>query len=95
MKAEIITCNYMYENGKCVGGYHETHKVSYISGTSHLIATIDSIIKNNLLYGCSDTILKSVMVGCDDHNAVGYISQHREHIFNYPNINVSIALQQY
>ena len=45
---EIITCNSMYKDDECVGGYHEIHKISYLQNSQHLIAPIDSIIKNNL-----------------------------------------------
>ena len=56
---EILTCNSMYKDGECVGGYHEIHKINYLQNVNHLIASIDSIVKNNLLHGCDDTILES------------------------------------
>lgn len=42
---EIMTCNSMYKDGECVGGYHEIHRINYLQNSQHLIATIDSIIK--------------------------------------------------
>lgn len=92
MKANVTTCNSMIENGECVGGYHELHEIRYLSGIEHLIATIDSIIKNNLLYGCKDTVLEDVIVACDDNNTVKYIAEHCNDIFRYPNVKVSIDL---
>lgn len=73
---EILTSNATYENGECVGGYHEIHKINYLQNTQHLIATIDSIIKNNLLYGCDDTVLEDVMVSCDDQKVVDKVNKH-------------------
>ena len=73
---EILTCNSKYENGKCVGGYHEIHMVEYLSCVSHLIATIDSIIKNNLLYGCNEASLESVLISCYDQNVIDEINRH-------------------
>ena len=42
---EIVTCNSMYEDGECVGGYHEIHRINYLQSVNHIIASIDSIIK--------------------------------------------------
>ena len=90
MKAYVTTCNSMIKDGEVNGGYHEMHEIKYLSGMEHLIATIDSIIKNNLLYGCEDTILESVVVDCSDRNAVKYIADHCNDIFRYPKIEVVI-----
>ena len=57
---EIFTSNSAYKNGVCVGGYHEIHKINYLQNTQHLIATIESIVNNNLMYGCDDTVLEDV-----------------------------------
>ena len=73
---EIYTSNSAYENGKCVGGYHEIHKINYLQNAKHLIATIDSIIKNNLLYGCDDTVLEFVTATCDDQKVVDEVNKH-------------------
>lgn len=40
---EIMTCNSVYKNGECVGGYHEIHKINYLQNIQHLIASINSI----------------------------------------------------
>lgn len=60
----IMTCNAKYENGEVVGGYHEIHEVKYINGAKHIIATIESIIANNLLYKNDLTVLEAVNVEC-------------------------------
>ncbi len=76
MKIEIITCNSKYENGQCVGGYHEIHKINFLQNTNHIIATIDSIIKNNLLYGCDDTVLEEISVSCNNEKIKDEINNH-------------------
>ena len=73
---EILTCNSMYKDGECVGGYHEIHKINYLQNVNHLIASIDSIVKNNLLYGCDDTILESISVSCSNQSIVDAINDH-------------------
>lgn len=73
---EILTCNSVYQNGECVGGYHEIHKINYLQNMQHLIATIDSIIKNNLLYGCEDTVLEEICVSCGDQEIEEEINSH-------------------
>ena len=73
---EIFTSNSAYENGVCVGGYHEIHKINYLRNTQHLIATIESIVNNNLMYGCDDTVLEDVMVSCDDQKVVNEANKH-------------------
>lgn len=73
---EILTSNATYENGECVGGYHEIHKINYLTSTQHLIATVESIVKNNLLYGCNDTVLEDITVSCDDQKVVDEVNKH-------------------
>lgn len=73
---EILTCNSMYQDGECIGGYHEIHKINYLQNIEHLIATIDSVVKNNLLYGCNDTVLESVSVSCSDQSVIDAINKH-------------------
>lgn len=75
-KIEILTCNSMYKDGECVGGYHEIHEIKYLQNVNHLIATIDSIIKNNLLFGCDDTVLESVSISCNDQGVIDVINEH-------------------
>ena len=73
---EILTSNATYENGECIGGYHEIHKINYLQNTQHLIVTVESIIKNSLLYGCNDTVLEDVMVSCDDPKVVDEVNKY-------------------
>ena len=73
---EIMTCNSMYKDGKCVGGYNEIHKINYLQDTQHLIATINSIVKNNLLYGRNSTVLEEVSVSCEDQKIIDEINEH-------------------
>ena len=71
-----MTCNSKYQDGECVGGYHEIHNINYLHEIGHIIATIDSVVKNNLLYGCDDTVLESVSVSCSDQSMVDAINEH-------------------
>ena len=73
---EIMTCNSMYKDGKCVGVYNEIDKINYLQNTQHLIATINSIVKNNLLYGCNSTVLEEVSVSCEDQKIIDEINEH-------------------
>ena len=73
---EIMTCNSVYKNGECVGGYHEIHKINYLQNMQHLIASINSIIKNNLLYECEDTVLEEICVSCGDQEVEEEINKH-------------------
>ena len=59
MKVTIITANPMYKNNQCIGGYHEIHEVNYLQNVEHVIATINSIIKNNLMYGCVEVLCEN------------------------------------
>lgn len=72
----IVTSNSKYENGECVGGYHEIHKANYLAGIEHAIATIDSIIKNNLLYAQSNTVLDDVTISCGDREILDNVEEH-------------------
>lgn len=73
---EIMTCNSVYKEGECVGGYHEIHKINFLQNTQHLIATIDSIIKNNLLYGCDDTVLEEVCISSEDKDMTEEVNKY-------------------
>lgn len=89
---EILTCNSMYKDGKCVGGYHEIHKINYLHNINHLIATIDSIVKNNLLYGCDDTVLESVSVSCSDKDVIDSLNNHYKGLCGKVKIAVGFTL---
>lgn len=61
---KIYTCNSMYKDGECIGGYHEIHDINALNNTGQLCATINSIIDNNKAYDCS-TVLENVVVCCE------------------------------
>ena len=93
INAEIITSNPKLVDGKIVGGFHATIIAKMLSSTEHLIATIDSVIKNNLLYECKDGIvLDEVVIGCNDHDAVDYIIEHRDDLFSYTDAKIRICV---
>ncbi len=73
---EVILSNSICKNGKSIGGRHEIHKISYLCSLQHIIATIDSIIKNNLLYSWQDEVLDSVEVYCNEKDIVDEISAY-------------------
>lgn len=81
MKVTIITANSMYKNNQCIGGYHEIHEVNYLQNVEYVIATINSIIKNNLMYGCVDTVLESVEVLCENTATQIYIEEYFKNSF--------------
>ena len=73
---EIFTSNSTYENGVCAGGYHEIHKINYLQNSQHLIATIESIVKNNIMYGCDNTVLEDITVLCDNQKVIDEINKY-------------------
>ena len=76
----IITCNSKFENGKCIGGYHEIHKINVLKNFKHLVSTVNNIISNNIIYGCDDTILEEILVqSCDDK----IVDKINEYFVNY------------
>lgn len=90
MKITITTGNAMYKNGECVGGYHEIHEVNYLQNVEHAIATIDSVIKNNLMYGCIDTVLESVEVLCENIATQIYIEEYFKTHFCKVKVYISV-----
>lgn len=91
---EITTCNAIYKNEECIGGYHEVHKINYLQNLKHLFATIESIINNNLLYGCDKSILEEVVVKCDEHTC-NEIDNHYQGKYNKVNIITEIVYNLY
>lgn len=89
---EIMTCNSMYKDGECVGGYHEIHKINYLQNINHLIVTIDSIVKNNLLYGCDDTVLESVSVSSRDKDVIDLLNEHYKGLCGKVKIEIGFIL---
>ena len=62
MTAKIMTINSAYKNGRLIGGYNEIHDIKFLSSYDHLFATIESIVKNNLFYGCDDAVLTDIWI---------------------------------
>ena len=75
-QVDIITCNSYYENGVISGGYHEIHTIKYFQNIQHLIANIDAVVANNLLYGCEDTVLEGISVCCKDKTVCNALTEH-------------------
>ena len=73
---EVRTSNSMYKDGEEVGGYHEIHIMYYQQNIKHIIANIDSIIANNLLYGCEDTVLEDVTISCRNLSIIDQLVAH-------------------
>lgn len=82
MKATIYTCNTSQsEDGTIKGGYHEIHSINYLQSVDHLVATVCDVIKNNLLYGCKDSVLEDVVIMCDDEFVVEHIKKNYNKVF--------------
>lgn len=47
---QIVTCNSKWVDMKYVSSYHEIHEISGLQNKQHVIATINSIVANNLLF---------------------------------------------
>lgn len=64
----IITNNVLLKDGECVGGYHEIHEIHNLMNPKHIIATVKSVVDNNLLFKDDDTTLTDVYVSFIDNN---------------------------
>ena len=60
----IITSNSLMRDGEYVKAYHEIHEINHLSNIDHVIATVESMIQNNLKYKNDDTVLTDVYVSC-------------------------------
>lgn len=89
---EVLTYNSMYNGEKCVGGYHEIHEIKNLQNIKHLIATIDSIVKNNLLYGCDETMLESISVFCGDKSIIDVLNKHYKGFCGKVKIKVEVIV---
>ena len=72
----IITCNSKFKDSKCIGGYHEIHKINMLKNFDHLISTVNNILSNNIIYGCDDTILECIFVQSSDDELVDKINNY-------------------
>ena len=77
MRAQIITCNSMYdENNKWVDGYHEIHEIDNLKGSEHFIATIESVIRNNIKFKNDNSIIDKVIISANDDECVKQAIHH-------------------
>ena len=77
MRVQIITCNSMYdENNRWVDGYHEIHEIDNLKGTEHFIATVDSIIKNNLKFKNDNSIIDKVIISSNNDKSLSEVINH-------------------
>lgn len=89
MKVVITTCNTLYKKHEVVGGYSEIHKINYISNIKHLIATVESVVVNNITYKNDSTVLDAILIECDDTEMVNALIKYYDK-FSIPNISVTV-----
>ena len=95
IKAKIMTGNAKSIDGKVAEVFSTTIIAEMLSNTDHLIATINSVIKNNLLYECKDGIkLVMVIIYCNDHDAANYIREHLDVLFGYSGAQIGIGTDE-
>lgn len=73
MRIQIFTCNDVYQNNKYKESYHEIHEIDNIYCLDHIIATIDSIVSNNLKFKTKDTKLNSVIISGDNNKIISQV----------------------
>lgn len=72
----IITSNSLIRDGEYVKAYHEIHEINHIQNINHIIATVDSVVHNNLLYKNDDTTLTDVFISCSDDQFQKLVIDH-------------------
>ena len=72
----VITCNSLIKDGKYVKGYHEIHEINCAHNVNYMIATINSIVKNNLLFKEDDTKLTDVFISCSNEEFTKAVIDH-------------------
>ena len=55
-------------DGEYVKGYHEIHEIHNIKNVDHIIATVKSVIENNIKFKNDDTVLTDVFISCTDED---------------------------
>lgn len=63
-------------DGEYVRAYHEIHEINRLSSVEHIIATVDSVIQNNLKYKNDDTVLTDVFVSCTEDGFTKAVIDH-------------------
>ena len=59
---KITTTNSTYINGECVENNNEVHEILGLQGFEHILATIESVAKNNLKYKKQNSELDYITV---------------------------------
>ena len=72
----IITSNSLIHDGEYVKAYHEIHEINHLSNVEHIIATINSVIHNNLKFKNDDTILTDVFISCSNDDFQREVIKH-------------------
>ena len=72
----IITSNSLMRDGEYVKAYHEIHEINHLSNIDHVIATVESVIQNNLKYKNDDTVLTDVYVSCTNDDFTKAVVDH-------------------
>lgn len=86
MRIQIFTCNDVFQNNKYKESYHEIHEIDNIYCLDHIIATIDSIVSNNLRFKTKDTKLNSVIISGDNMEMINEVINHYEN--NKPEVDI-------
>lgn len=64
------------------GGYHEIHEINFLSSPEHALATVKSIIDNNIKFTDYNCPLIGVDIECSNFNTCefiqDYFSKHNE-----------------
>lgn len=55
-------------DGEYVKAYHEIHEINHLSNVNHIIATVKSVILNNLKFKNDDTVLSDVFISCSNED---------------------------
>lgn len=63
-------------DGEYVKAYHEIHEINHLSNIDHIIATVDSVVHNNLKYKDDDTVLTDVFISCSDEKFQKEVIRH-------------------
>ena len=63
-------------DGEYVKAYHEIHEINNLSNADHIIATVDSVIHNNLKFKNDDTVLSDVFISCSNENYQREVIKH-------------------
>lgn len=59
---KITTVNSTYKNGECVENNNEIHEILGLQGFEHILATIESVTKNNLKYKKANSELDHITI---------------------------------